>query len=242
MSHTGAPSIADPEERMVRRVAALLGFGEVVALGIGLPTRVADHVPAARRVTFFAENGVAGAGARPPPAAEDPDVINAGGEPITVARHGAFFDSATAFAAIRRGRLSTAVLGTLQVSERGDVASWKIPGRFSPGMGGSMELAAKARRTVVITRHETKRGAPKILPACTIPLTARAAASLIVTELALLEVTREGLLLREVAATTTVAEVRERTPVAITVAPHVGVLDLAALTPRAAGRAGGEEE
>ena len=215
----------DADERMARRAAALLSFGETVALGIGLPTRVANFVPPSRRITFFAENGVAGIGPRPGPADEDADVINAGGEPITLLPHGTYFDSATAFAAVRGGRLSTAVLGALQVSERGDLASWKIPGRFSPGMGGGMELAQKARRTIVLTRHVTRAGEPKLVQACTIPLTALAAVSVIVTDMALLEVRDGELLLREVAAGVSVDEVLARTTAATRVAARVGVME-----------------
>lgn len=209
------------EELMARRAARLLEFGEVVALGIGLPTQVAEYVGDERKVTFFAENGVAGLGPRPAPAAEDPDVINAGGQPVTLQPHGSFFDSATAFAAIRGGRLTTAVLGALQVSDCGDLASWKIPGRFSPGMGGSMELAGKARRTIVITRHETKDGQPKLLPNCTIPLTAAGAVDVVITELGLFEVAASGLLLREIAPGISLSEVQRRTPCRLTVSENV---------------------
>jgi 3-oxoacid CoA-transferase B subunit len=214
------------EELMARRAARLLEFGEVVALGIGLPTQVAEFVGVGQRVTFFAENGVAGIGPRPPAEMEDADVINAGGQPVTLQPHGSFFDSAMAFAAIRGGRLTTTILGALQVSEHGDLASWKIPGRFSPGMGGSMELAGKARRTVVLTRHETKDGRPKLLPRCTIPLTAARAVDIVITELGLFEVTGEGLLLREVAPGLSPAEVLARTPCRVRPADRItGMLD-----------------
>ncbi len=201
----------DARELIARRAALLLEDGELVALGIGLPTLVGNHIPPERRVVLFAEDGVAGIGPRPSEGLEDVDLINAGGEPISRVPETAIFDSAVAFALVRSGRLGTAVLGTMQVSGHGDIASWKAPGGPSPGMGGSMELAAKARRTLVLTRHRTSSGEPKIVERCELPLTAPRAASVIVTELGLFHVTPDGLVLRERARAVSVEDVRAAT-------------------------------
>ncbi len=215
----------EPRELIARRAALLLADGEVVALGIGLPTLVGNYIPAGRRVILFAEDGVAGIGPRPPEGEEDVDLINAGGEPITRVPETATFDSALAFALVRGGRLGTAVLGTMQVSGRGDIASWKAPGGPSPGMGGSMELAAKARRTLVLTRHRTRDGAPKIVERCDLPLTAPGAAGSIVTDLGLFEVTPGGLVLRERARRVGVDEVRAATPVPVLTDGPVAIME-----------------
>jgi 3-oxoacid CoA-transferase B subunit len=215
----------DPRQLIARRAALLLEDGELVALGIGLPTLVGNHIPPGRRVVLFAEDGIAGIGPRPPAGEVDVDLINAGGEPISRAPETAVFDSALAFALVRSGRLGTAVLGTMQVSGRGDIASWKAPGGPSPGMGGSMELAAKARRTIVLTRHRTRSGESKIVERCDLPLTAPRAAGLIVTELGLFEVTDDGLLLRERAREVSAEDVRAATPVRVVTREPVAVME-----------------
>ena len=215
----------DPRELIARRAALLLRDGELVALGIGLPTLVGNHLPRDRRVILFAEDGVAGIGPRPPQGEEDVDLINAGGEPITRVPETSVFDSALAFALVRGGRLGTAVLGTMQVSVNGDVASWKAPGGHSPGMGGSMELAAKARRVVVLTRHRTRDGAPKIVERCDLPLTAPSAADVIVTELGLFEVGDGALVLRERSEATSVEAVLAATPGRVVTAGTVAVME-----------------
>jgi len=215
----------DARELIARRAALLLAPGETVALGIGLPTLVGNFIDPALKVVLFAEDGVAGMGARPPAGEEDVDMINAGGEPITRTPETATFDSAVAFALVRGGRLGTAVLGTMQVSASGDIASWKTPGGHSPGMGGGMELAAKARRVVVLTRAATRTGEPKIVPRCTMPLTAPRAANVIVTELGVFEVTAEGLALRERARASSVEEVRAATPCRLIVDQPVAVME-----------------
>ena len=212
-------------ELIARRAALLLEDGELVALGIGLPTLVGNYIPTERRVVLFAEDGIAGIGPRPSEGDEDVDLINAGGEPISRVPETATFDSALAFAMVRGGRLGAAVLGTMQVSSRGDIASWKAPGGPSPGMGGSMELAAKARRTIVLTRHRTRSGEPKIVDRCGLPLTAPRAASVIVTELALFHVTPDGLVLRERARETSVDDVRADTPCRVHTDGPVAVME-----------------
>lgn len=217
----------DARELIARRAALLLEPGETVALGIGLPTLVGNHIDPALKVVLFAEDGVAGIGPRPAPGEEDADLINAGGEPISRTAETATFDSAVAFALVRGGRLDSAVLGTMQVSEAGDIASWKTPGGHSPGMGGGMELAAKARRVVVLTRMATRSGEPKLVPRCSMPLTAPRAADVIVTEMGLFRVTAAGLALRERAEAVSVEDIRAATPCRLTVEAPVAVMEQA---------------
>jgi len=195
------------KQRMAARAAQEISDGMVVNLGIGLPTLVADHVPEGRRVTFQAENGMLGYGRTPERGHEDPNLINAGGLPVTEDAGASYFDSTIAFGMIRRGRLDLTVLGALQVGERGDLANWLVPGQRVPGMGGAMELAQKARKVIALTLHTAKDGSPKILPECTFPLTAREAVDLIITDLAVIEVTSDGLLLKEVAEGVSVEQV-----------------------------------
>lgn len=215
----------DARELIARRAALLLDPGETVALGIGLPTLVGNFIDPALKVVLFAEDGVAGIGPRPPEGEEDVDMINAGGEPVSRTPETATFDSAVAFALVRGGRLDTAVLGTMQVSEDGDIASWKTPGGHSPGMGGGMELAAKARRVVVLTRTATHAGEPKIVPRCTMPLTAPRAANVIVTEMGLFDVTMQGLALRERARGVDIEDVRAATPCRLVVDRPVPLME-----------------
>lgn len=176
----------------------------VVNLGIGIPTLVPGFVSPGVRAVFHAENGILGYGPAPAPGAEDAFLVNAGGLPITAARGAAYFDSTVAFGIIRRGLLDLTILGALQVSARGDLANWLVPGQLVPGIGGAMELAQKAARVIVVTTHTNKRGEPKVLYECTYPLTARAVVDLIITDLAVIEVTSAGLVLREVAEPHTV--------------------------------------
>jgi len=227
----------DARELIARRAALLLEDGELVALGIGLPTLVGNYIPRKRRVVLFAEDGVAGMGPRPPDGGEDVDLINAGGEAITRVAETAIFDSALAFALVRSGRLGTAVLGTMQVSERGDIASWKAPGGHSPGMGGSMELAAKARRVIVLTPHRTRSGAAKIVERCELPLTAPGAARLIVTDMGLFEVTEAGLAVRERAAGATLQAIEAATPCRLLVDGPVAVMEDVVAEAERGGRA-----
>lgn len=193
-------------ERIVRRIASELTEGMVVNLGIGLPTQVANYLPSELNVLFQSENGFVGLGPAPLAGQEDPDVTNAGAQPVTIMPGGACFDSAMSFVIIRGGHVDVTVLGALEVDEKGNLANWMVPGKMVPGMGGAMDLTVGARRVIVAMEH-TAKGKAKILKSCTLPLTAKQQVDLIVTEMAVLEVTPEGLVLREIAPDTTIAEV-----------------------------------
>jgi len=193
-------------ERIVRRIASELTEGMVVNLGIGLPTQVANYLPSELNVLFQSENGFVGLGPAPLAGQEDPDVTNAGAQPVTIMPGGACFDSAMSFVIIRGGHVDVTVLGALEVDEKGNLANWMVPGKMVPGMGGAMDLTVGARRVIVAMEH-TAKGKAKILKSCTLPLTAKQQVDLIVTEMAVLEVTPAGLVLREIAPDTTIAEV-----------------------------------
>jgi len=199
-------------EWIAKRIAQEFKSGDVINLGIGLPTLVAAHIPADVQVLFQSENGFVGLTAAPrDPAMQDPDVCNAGGFPAGIIPGGAFFDSATSFAIIRGGHVAATVLGTLEVDQHGNIANWMVPGKKVPGMGGAMDLLVGANKVYVATDHVTKDGAPKLLERCTLPLTAQGAVDVVVTELGYFEITPEGFLLKELAPGATVDEVMAST-------------------------------
>lgn len=200
----------DAKAVIAKRVAQELHDGDVVNLGIGLPTMVANYIPADMDVTFQSENGFLGLGPAPTGDDIDMELVNAGGMPSTCLPGGCFFDSATSFGIIRGGHVDATVLGALQVDEKGSLANWKIPGKMVPGMGGAMDLVVGANKVIIAMVH-TQKGAPKILKACTLPLTAKEQVNLIITEMAVIEVTKEGLVLRELGPEATVEQVQAAT-------------------------------
>ncbi|MEM9784363.1 MAG: 3-oxoacid CoA-transferase subunit B [Pseudomonadota bacterium] len=215
----------DIKTLIARRVAREIKPGTLVNLGIGLPSLVANHLPDGVNVFFQAENGVIGLGARPPEGMEDPDLTDAGGGFVTAVPGAASIDSAMSFGLIRGGHLDMTVLGGLQVDERGYLANWTVPGKMVPGMGGAMDLVAGARHVVVAMAH-TQKGTPKIVPECTLPLTAQRRVDLIVTEMAVIEPTAAGLVLRERGPGVEVDEIVAATAAALTVPPGVPEMQL----------------
>ena len=220
--------VADPKEVIARRVAQELKDGDIVNLGIGLPTMVANYLPRGVSVVLQSENGMLGMGPAPADNEKNPDVTNAGGMHVTAMKGAAFFDSSMSFAIIRGGHVDVAVLGALEVDETGTLASHIVPGKMVSGMGGAMDLAVGAKKIIVSTLHTNGNGSgpkPKILKKLTLPATAVGVVDLIVTEKAVIEVTARGLLLKEISADTTVEEVKSYTDADLAVSPDLKTIE-----------------
>ena len=216
---------AEKRERIVRRIARELRDGFYVNLGIGLPTQVANFVPAGMDVVLQSENGMLGVGPYPVAGCEDPDLINAGKETITEIAGTAYFSSADSFAMIRGGHVDLSVLGAMEVDEQGNLANWMIPGKMVKGMGGAMDLVAGARRVIIAMEHTTREGEPKILKKCTLPLTGVKVVDTVVTEMAYMRVTPAGLVLEEIAPGLKPEDVQRATGARLIVSPTLKVFD-----------------
>jgi len=213
------------KEIIAKRVAMELKDGQLVNLGIGLPTMVSNYVPEGTKVTFQSENGMVGMGPVPEKGKENEDVQNAGGQCSTILPGGAYFDSSMSFTLIRGGHVDITVLGALEVDEEGNLANWIIPGKMVPGMGGAMDLVTGAKEVIVAMQH-TGKGKPKILKKCTLPLTAKGKVNLIITEMGVIEVTKEGLVLKEIQKDTTIDEVRSLTEAELIIPKNLKIMDV----------------
>lgn len=205
------------KHKIAKRAAREVLPGQIINLGIGIPTLVMEYLSPDMGVSIHAENGILGMGGACTKSEADHMLVDSGGGYVSTLPGASFFDSAVSFALIRSGRLDIAFLGTLEVAENGDLANWIIPGKMAPGIGGGMELAQKANRLIVTTTHTTRKGAPKIIPECTLPLTAKGCVDMIITELAVIDVTPDGLALREIAEGVELEHVLERTGVPLAV-------------------------
>ncbi|SFO94449.1 3-oxoacid CoA-transferase subunit B [Salibacterium halotolerans] len=209
--------MSDARERIIQRAVQEIEGGMIVNLGIGMPTMIANHIPADKDVFLHSENGLLGIGPYPREEELDPDLINAGKETVTVKDGGSFFDNAESFAMIRGGHIDLAVLGGMEVSENGDLANWMIPGKMVKGMGGAMDIVQGARNVVIIMNHVNKHGDSKIRTSCELPLTGEQVVSRLITDMAVFDFTDEGMVLKEVLNGTDIADIRDHTEAAFTV-------------------------
>jgi acetate CoA/acetoacetate CoA-transferase beta subunit len=215
--------VADIKAVIAARAAQELKTGDVVNLGIGLPTLVADYLPEGVEIILQSENGIMGMGPAAPQGGEDADIVNAGAQYVTVNPGAAFFDSATSFGIIRGGHVDATILGALEVDERGNLANWIVPGKMVSGMGGAMDLVVGAREVIIAMTH-TQKGKPKILRKCTLPYTAVGVVNLIITEMGVMEITPEGIVLKELNAGFTVEQVQEATEARLIPAPKLKII------------------
>lgn len=216
----------DAREIIVRRVAKELKDGYVVNLGIGMPTLVANYIPAGVQVDLHSENGFMGLGPVPNVGEENKDLVNAGGKCVTITPGGATFDSSMSFLIARGGHLDLTVLGALEVDQEGNLANWTIPGKMVPGMGGAMDLVVGAKKVIIAMEHLAKNGQSKILKKCTLPLTGANVVDLIVTEMAVIEVTSDGLVLKELGPKVTVEEILKSTDADLIISPDLKVMEI----------------
>ena len=213
------------KEFIARRIAKELNDGDVVNLGIGLPTMVANYIPKGINVILQSENGFVGLGEQPKEYEIDKDIVNAGGEPVTIKKGAAFFDSATSFGIIRGGHVDVTVLGALEVDKKGNLANFMVPGKMVPGMGGAMDLVTGAKKVIIAMTH-TAKGEAKILNECKLPLTAVGKVSLIVTEMGVIEVSPKGLILKEIASDVTVEDIINATEADLIISDKLKVMEV----------------
>lgn len=216
---------SDVKEFIAKRIAKELKDGDVVNLGIGLPTKVANYIPEGINVILQSENGFVGLGSQPGENDIDKDIVNAGGQPVTIKKGAAFFDSATSFGIIRGGHVDATVLGALEVDQEGNLANFMVPGKMVPGMGGAMDLVSGAKKVIIAMLH-TAKGEPKILKKCRLPLTAVGKVSLIVTDMGVMEVTANGLVLKEIAPNVTMEDILGKTEADLIISDDLKVMEV----------------